>query len=150
MAAGVLPWLIVSADPWRGRGWGPGLIVLGCGLGVLLWCVRDFYVAGKGTLAPWDPPRQLVVVRLYRFTRNPMYIGVLLLVGGWGLLTGSPLLGGYVVVLAIAFHLRVILYEEPWLSKQFASAWSAYAADVPRWRPRLTPWRGRNGKTEIS
>jgi protein-S-isoprenylcysteine O-methyltransferase Ste14 len=66
---------------------------------VLLWCVRDFYVSGRGTLAPWDPPKHLVVVGLYRFTRNPMYIGVLMVVGGWGLRAGSPVLGMYLVVL---------------------------------------------------
>jgi len=68
------------------------MVVLGGGLVVLLWCVRDFYVSGRGTLAPWNPPKRLVVVGLYRFTRNPMYIGVLMVVGGWAVRAGSPVL----------------------------------------------------------
>ena len=103
------------------------------GAAILLWCVRDFYVSGKGTLAPWDPPKHLVTVGLYRFTRNPMYVGVLLLLCGWSVLAGSPLLAGYTVFLAIAFHLRVVLYEEPRLKTQFGSEWPNYAATVPRW-----------------
>jgi protein-S-isoprenylcysteine O-methyltransferase Ste14 len=81
--------------------------------------VRDFFVAGRGTLAPWDPPRHLVVVGLYRFVRNPMYVSVLTVVVGWWLATGSRLLAGYAVVLAIGFHLRVLYHEEPWLRRQF-------------------------------
>lgn len=138
----VLPWILISVDPWRGEGWAWGFVVLGCGLAILLWCVRDFYVSGRGTLAPWDPPRHLVAVGLYRFTRNPMYIGVLTLLGGWGLAFGSPLIGGYWIALAVGFHLRVILHEEPWLAKRFASEWAAYSAAVPRWLPRLSRWRG--------
>jgi len=53
-----------------------GLLPLAVGFVALLWCVRDFYVSGKGTLAPWAPPRNLVVVGLYRYTRNPMYVAV--------------------------------------------------------------------------
>jgi protein-S-isoprenylcysteine O-methyltransferase Ste14 len=135
--AGLIPAWIVSTD----RGWGHGLIIgavpLAIGLVMLLWCVRDFYVSGKGTLAPWDPPRRLVIVGLYRFTRNPMYVGIALLLAGWSLLTASPLLAGYMVFLAIAFHLRVVLYEEPRLKKKFGEEWAKYAATVPRWLPRL-------------
>ena len=57
------------------------VLVLGSGLVILVWCVRDFYVIGRGTLAPWSPPRQLVVRGLYRFSRNPMYAGVLMVPG---------------------------------------------------------------------
>jgi protein-S-isoprenylcysteine O-methyltransferase Ste14 len=135
--AGLLPWWIVAADTRRGAGWpllGGAVAVLGAL--ILLWCVRDFYVAGKGTLAPWDPPRRLVVVGLYRFMRNPMYVGVLTLVLGWSLLFGSPMLAAYVVVLATAFHLRVILYEEPRLTASFGPDFERYCATVPRWLPR--------------
>jgi protein-S-isoprenylcysteine O-methyltransferase Ste14 len=138
--AGLLPLVAISFDPWRGEGWSGGGVLLGCGLLGLLWCVRDFYVSGKGTLAPWDPPHHLVVVGLYRHARNPMYISVLTIVSGWALLAGSPLLFGYLIVLAVVFHLRVVTYEERVLSQQFPLEWAAYAANVPRWIPRSRPW----------
>ncbi len=133
VVAGLVPPVLAAADPWRRSGWAGGIVVLAVGLFVLLWTVRDFYVAGKGTLAPWDPPRHLVVVGLYSYTRNPMYVGVITLVAGWALLRGSPLLVAYVAVLIVAFQVRVVRAEEPWLERQFGDAWSAYAARVPRW-----------------
>ena len=135
--AGIIPALVVSADRWRGAGHPAGMAPLVAGVIILLWCVRDFYVAGKGTLAPWDPPKRLVIIGLYRFVRNPMYVGLLFLLVGWALITGSPLLGGYAIFFAIAFHLRVILYEEPRLKKQFPEDWATYSTAVPRWIPQL-------------
>lgn len=110
-----------------------GLIELAIGTVVVLWCVRDFYVSGKGTLAPWSPPTNLVVVGLYRWSRNPMYIGVLLIVIGWALAFRSRGLGMYAALLAIAFHLRVILGEEPWLARTHGEQWTNYVRAVPRW-----------------
>src|SRR5215475_4021375 len=83
----LLPWLLVDSDQRRMGGTWLGWPILFVGVCILLWCVRDFYVAGKGTLAPWDPPKELVIVGLYRFVRNPMYIGVLGCVAGW---SGTP------------------------------------------------------------
>ena len=140
IVAGLVPALIVASDGRRGGGTAYGFVVLGLGLVGLLWCVRDFFVAGKGTLAPWDPPRHLVVVGLYRVVRNPMYISVLTVVVGWWLGTGTRLLAGYAVILAAGFHLRVLFHEEPWLRRQFGEEWTAYSASVRRWLPRLTPW----------
>jgi protein-S-isoprenylcysteine O-methyltransferase Ste14 len=138
IVAGLLPWLIVTNDPGRGDGWYlPGLVLSGAGLAVLLWCVRDFYVTGKGTLAPWDPPKTLVRVGLYRFVRNPMYVGVITLVTGWSLLSGSRHLAVYAVALMALFHARVVLFEEPWLARTFPDAWALYRASVPRWIPGL-------------
>lgn len=135
--AGLIPAWIVASDRWRGDGWKFGLAPAGLGLVLLLWCVRDFYVAGKGTLAPWDPPKRLVVVGLYRQVRNPMYVAIMILLSGWSIAAGSPLLGVYTFVLGIAFHLRVLLHEEPRLLKLFGPEWNAYKAVVPRWIPRL-------------
>src|SRR4051794_33997590 len=72
-----------------------GLVPLSCGTALLLWCVRDFFVAGKGTLAPWAPPEHLVVTGAYRFSRNPMYIAVVLVLCGWALGFRSRLLAVY-------------------------------------------------------
>lgn len=113
--------------------WPPGLIALLLGLAALLWCVRDFYVSGRGTLAPWAPPQQLVTVGLYRYTRNPMYLAVLLMLMGWALATRSAGLFAYAAIVGTAFHLRVILGEEPWLARTHEAAWREYAGRVPRW-----------------
>ena len=128
------------ADPWRGPGHRAGAVLASCGLAGLLWCVRDFYAIGKGTLAPWSPPRRLVVVGLYRFARNPMYLSVLVLVAGIAAWRGSPAVALYATALALAFHLRVVLNEERWLARTFPE-WDAYARAVPRWLPRLAPPR---------
>jgi protein-S-isoprenylcysteine O-methyltransferase Ste14 len=109
------------------------LPVLVVGIFLLLWCVRDFYVAGRGTLAPWSPPKHLVIVGLYRFSRNPMYIAVILILSGWAIGFSSPGLALYAVAVVILFHLRVIFHEEPWLESKFGEGWVRYRADVPRW-----------------
>jgi len=121
VAAFILPPLLALIDPWRENVLWPGALIMLLGVTWLLWCVRDFYVSGKGTLAPWDPPKHLVVVGLYRYMRNPMYVGVLTLVVGWSLFLTSPVLALYSVVLAVGFHVRVLVNEEPWLSSQFGS-----------------------------
>ena len=110
-----------------------GTIVAGLGIVVLLWCVRDFYVAGKGTLAPWSPPKQLVKVGLYRYSRNPMYISVALILVGWTILFGSRSLVTYTLIVVIAFHLRVVFGEEPWLARTHGDEWVEYVQRVPRW-----------------
>jgi protein-S-isoprenylcysteine O-methyltransferase Ste14 len=100
---------------------------------LLLWCVRDFYVSGKGTLAPWSPPRRLVVVGLYRWSRNPMYIAVSLILIGWAMAYRSTTLLTYAVMVMLAFHLRVVLGEEPWLARTHGEEWERYKLRVPRW-----------------
>ena len=110
-----------------------GVPVLAVGIFILLWCVRDFYVAGKGTLAPWTPARELVRVGLYRYSRNPMYVGVTTILLGWTLLFMSRTLLIYTVAVAIMFHLRVVLGEEPWLERTHGEKWTAYKGSVPRW-----------------
>jgi protein-S-isoprenylcysteine O-methyltransferase Ste14 len=127
-----VPWVWVTASgralacPWA-------LAVLALGLVLLLWCVRDFYVAGKGTLAPWQPPVSLVVVGLYRYSRNPMYVGVTTMLVGWALSFASAGLLLYALAIWLAFELRVIFGEEPWLARTFGDAWSQYVRQVPRW-----------------
>lgn len=110
-----------------------GLVMLFVGFTALLWCVRDFYVSGKGTLAPWAPPERLVVVGLYRYTRNPMYVAVTLMLMGWAATSGANALWFYAACVAFAFHLRVVLAEEPWLARRHGETWFAYAKRTPRW-----------------
>ncbi len=140
--SGVIPVAVSIADPWQGIGYHRiGVFTIAIGLIVLLWCVRDFYVAGKGTLAPWAPPKKLVIVGLYRYTRNPMYIGVLTIVGGIALISASPLVALYLVFFAVVFHLRVVLNEENWLAEHFSDEWDKYKTEVSRWMPKITPYQ---------
>ena len=110
-----------------------GLAPFLAGACLLIWCVREFYVAGRGTLAPWDPPRRLVVSGPYRFSRNPMYVGVALILIGWALTFGTRALWLYALVVIVAFHLRVLLAEEPWQARTFGEEWDRYKTRVPRW-----------------
>lgn len=139
MVAGLIPILLVRGHGVYANWLTFSLPVLGVGVFALLWCVRDFYVSGRGTLAPWDPPKRLVVAGLYHFVRNPMYVAVLMVLVGWSLLYRSWLLAAYAVVVATVFHLRVVLHEEPWLKRQFGVDWEVYAARVPRWLPARFP-----------
>jgi len=122
-----------------------GLLALALGLVGLLWCVRDFYVSGQGTLAPWSPPRKLVIVGLYRYSRNPMYVSVVLVLLGWAVSFGSPALYLYALLVATAFHLRVVRAEEPWLSRTHGSEWERYAGRVPRWLWRAASRQAKGG-----
>jgi protein-S-isoprenylcysteine O-methyltransferase Ste14 len=110
-----------------------GLGLLALGSVALLWGVRDFYVSGRGTLAPWSPPEKLVVIGLYRYSRNPMYVSVAVILFGWALVFGSIDLFCYGLVVVTAFHLRVVLGEEPWLARTHGREWEQYASRVPRW-----------------
>src|SRR5262245_60043487 len=111
------------------------------GISVLLRCVWDFFATGKGTLAPIDPPRVLVVSGLYRFTRNPMYNGVLAVIAGEAWLFGSVSLVKYALLVFVLFHLFVVLYEEPALTSQFGESYRVYRRAVPRWGFRTRPFQ---------
>lgn len=115
------------------RSWPFGLALVTFGSFGLLWCARDFYVSGKGTLAPWAPPRELVVVGLYRYSRNPMYVAVATVLLGWAVSFGSAVLFVYAFIVVIAFQLRVVLGEEPWLARTHGEAWQQYTQRVRRW-----------------
>lgn len=130
VVAFLVPWLL-KPDGVQFRA--AALPVVGVGILLLLWCVRDFYVAGRGTLAPWAPPKHLVTVGLYRVSRNPMYVAVGTVVIGFALGYRTVALWGYAVVVVLAFHLRVVTYEEPWLARTFGAEWLAYRDRVPRW-----------------
>ncbi|MGH8641307.1 MAG: methyltransferase family protein, partial [Burkholderiales bacterium] len=99
----------------------------------VLWCIWDFASFGRGTPAPIDLPRHLVARGFYRYSRNPMYIGVLSVVFGWSLLFQSGPIALYGLVLAAGFHLFVVLYEEPHLRRAFGSSYEQYCARVGRW-----------------
>lgn len=104
---------------------------------VVLSCVVSFVVAGKGTPAPFDPPRRFVASGPYRFVRNPMYLGSFLLLSGYGLYARSPSVLGLTALAALLAHLFVVLVEEPGLARRFGESYLAYRRSTNRWIPRL-------------
>jgi protein-S-isoprenylcysteine O-methyltransferase Ste14 len=144
--AGWVPWLLTrGAEPIEPSlsGWPVlSLAFLTLGLGMYGWCVWDFITQGSGTPAPYDPPQQLVATGLYRWVRNPMYEGVLLVLIGETLLYRSRALALYTIFLFLAFHLRVLWYEEPTLRRSFGESYEQYCRSVNRWIPRF----GRRGR----
>ncbi len=107
---------------------------------ILLWSGWNLTVVGKGTPAPFDPPKELVAKGAHRVVRNPMYVGDLLVLLGLALLFGAAALLLYALLMACIFHLFVVLYEEPVLKRQFGDGYERYRQVVPRWLP--------NGRTE--
>ena len=116
--------------------------VVGAGVLVMLACAWEFAWRGLGTPAPFDPPRKLVVSGLYRYVRNPMYVGLLVAVIGEALV--FPRLTAGLLIEAAAFWggatIFVLSFEEPVLRRMFGGDYEAYARHVRRWIPRLTPW----------
>ena len=136
-----LPLLIAqSRSPASGLTLAFALAVLVLGAGIYAWCVWDFASFGRGTPAPIDAPKKLVVRGLYRYTRNPMYVGVLTVILGQATLFGTANLVLYALVVGVCFHLFIVLYEERHLVGEFGSQYEAYRSQVARWLPR--PRRG--------
>jgi protein-S-isoprenylcysteine O-methyltransferase Ste14 len=100
-----------------------------------IWCIATFIVIGRGTPAPFDPPRRLVAVGPYRLVRNPMYIGAGLALAGAALFYGSWWLLTYCAAFALVMHLFVVVYEEPTLRTSFGELYVDYCRRVRRWWP---------------
>lgn len=137
LMAGVFPALIMRISSGRFAPTPLAWIPMLMGGAILIAAVVSFYRRGRGTLAPWDPPRRLVVQDLYRFNRNPMYVGIMLILLGWAGLAGSFWILLYAAGLFLAFHLRIVLYEEKEMARLFPEDWPAYRRNVPRWGWRL-------------
>ena len=142
VVSGLIPWLITDwrpLPPSDGPGalrW-TGLILIAAGLVVVLEAFARFAWQGLGTPAPVAPTRTLVVSGFYRFVRNPMYVAVSALIFGQAVLFASWGVALYGVVIAVAFHTFVRLYEEPTLRAAYGEEYAAYCAATPRWIPRL-------------
>jgi protein-S-isoprenylcysteine O-methyltransferase Ste14/pimeloyl-ACP methyl ester carboxylesterase len=133
VVAFAVPLFIVWSRVREGTFNAVALVLFVPGIALLIWCVRDFLVTGKGTLAPWDPPRNLVSSGPYRYSRNPMYVGVSLILWGWAIAFASWALVLYALIVMMAFHVRVLLHEEPYLARTHGRRWDDYRAHVPRW-----------------
>jgi protein-S-isoprenylcysteine O-methyltransferase Ste14 len=117
------------------------LLLVIAGTAVVARCVWDFFAAGHGTLAPIDPPTRLVVCGLYRYTRNPMYNGVIAIVLGEMLFYESIPVLRYLLGVIVAFNIMVMAYEEPTLAARFGEAYRQYRSAVPRWGFTIQPFR---------
>jgi protein-S-isoprenylcysteine O-methyltransferase Ste14 len=113
-----------------------GIVVGALGAALALTCVLSFAFVGRGTPAPFDPPRRLVVRGPYRVVRNPMYIGAGLVLAGAALFYQSAALLAYMGVLFLITHLFVVAYEEPTLRRTFGQEYEMYCDHTGRWWPR--------------
>jgi protein-S-isoprenylcysteine O-methyltransferase Ste14 len=111
------------------------LLPLGLGTAIYLRCLWEFATRGRGIPAPIDHPKQLVVTGLYRYVRNPMYLGVLLFLFGESLFLQYRTFFLYAIAWLLFVHLNVLLYEEPNLRRKFGNSYEQYTAAVRRWVP---------------
>jgi protein-S-isoprenylcysteine O-methyltransferase Ste14 len=146
IVAGFIPWSITgwqrsaaSATWWPALLLGAVLVI--AGLALLIDCFVRFAWQGVGTPAPVAPTRHLVVTGAYRYVRNPMYVAVVAIILGQVLLFGSMPLLVYGALAWLATHIFVLAYEEPTLRQTYGAEYEAFTAAVPRWIPRLTPFR---------
>jgi protein-S-isoprenylcysteine O-methyltransferase Ste14 len=114
-----------------------GILATTMGAGLALWCILAFAVVGRGTPAPFDPPRRLVVRGPYKYVRNPMYVGAALALAGAALFYGSAAIAIYAALFLLVMHVFVVWYEEPTLRATFGLEYDRYCEKVRRWRPRL-------------
>ena len=144
------PGVMAGLIPYALTGWestGPPAVVIGlgvlvglAGIAVVLGTFARFVLEGRGTPAPVAPTEQLVVGGMYRYVRNPMYVGVIATILGQGLILGRPVLLAYAAGFWLLVASFVRFYEEPTLREQYGDEYDAYCRAVPAWLPRLRPW----------
>jgi protein-S-isoprenylcysteine O-methyltransferase Ste14 len=150
----VVPFVLAGIIPWSITGWQLrpaffgleltrviGIVLIIAGVPGLVDSSARFALQGLGTPAPIAPTKNLVVTGLYRYVRNPMYVAVVAVILGQAVLFGDWRLIPYGVLFWLACHLFVVAYEEPTLERTFGAEYEAFRSNVPRWIPRLTPWR---------
>ncbi len=150
MLAGLIPWWLTHWE-FRPAFFGidatrlAGAVLIAAGAPGLLDSFARFALEGLGTPAPIAPTQKLVVTGLYRYVRNPMYVAVCAVVAGQALLFGDSRLLVLAALFWLASYIFVIAYEEPTLKRTFGPQYEVFRANVPRWVPRLTPWRLEQG-----
>ena len=148
--AGVIPWWVTQWE-FRPAFFGVDLtrllggLLIVAGVPGLLDSFARFALEGLGTPAPIAPPQKLVVTGLYRYVRNPIYIAVVAVILGQALLFGDGRLLWYGALLWLSFHVVVVVFEEPALKETFDAEYESFRTNVPRWIPRVTPWRAAQG-----
>lgn len=139
IVAGLIPFLVLNekgksicAQPMKFYHYS-GAIVFLIGLIILIICIASFAVFGRGTLSPADPTKKLVVAGLYRFSRNPMYVGVTAMLIGESIFFQSVALWTYSLFIFVAFNIFIRFFEEPRLREDFGAAYKEYCTKVRRW-----------------
>lgn len=139
VVAGLVPYLLLRTDQ-KERILQPfyilqymGLLLFVFGFLVMMNCILNFAIHGKGTLSPADPTKKLVIAGLYKYSRNPMYVGVILMLVGEAVFFQSNKLGFYSLIIFSIFRLFIVLFEEPRLKKDFGTAYEQYCKKVRRW-----------------
>ena len=140
--AGLVPWLITGwHDPAQAWAVAVGGALVLAGTAVVVAAFVQFVVEGRGTPAPVAPTSELVVGGLYRWVRNPMYVGVATAIAGQAVVFGSVGVAAWLVLFVVAVTAFVLVYEEPTLHATYGSSYETYTAHVHRWVPRTRPWR---------
>jgi 8-oxo-dGTP diphosphatase len=142
----LIPAILLYLSGWQ---WGDGClwrlmigaICLLAGLTLAIWTIRLFQNKGKGTLAPWDATRHLITSGPYAYVRNPMITGIFLILTGEACLLGSYAIGIWTVLFLVINLIYFPLSEEPGLRARFGKEYDTYCQNVPRYIPRLTPWK---------
>lgn len=139
LVAGLFPYMILGSpdtavfkknlNPYQYT----AIFIFAVGLIILFYCISMFAIKGKGTLSPADPTKKLVISGLYKYSRNPMYIGVMLILIGEALFFNSTSLWIYTAFVFIAFNLFIVLHEEPRLKRDFGTEYQQYLKAVRRW-----------------
>ncbi|MBI1769768.1 MAG: isoprenylcysteine carboxylmethyltransferase family protein [Bacteroidetes bacterium] len=118
-----------------------GTIIISIGLTIMAFCIRSFIRIGKGTLAPWSPPKNFVVVGLYRYVRNPMILGVLTVLIGEATMFGSMPILKWTAAFFLINTIYFFVLEEPQLEERFGEDYRIYKNYVNRWIPRIKPYQ---------
>ena len=156
MATAAIPAGVVYFSGGPDIGWGmdgplvllpalAGTVLILVGISLFVWTVSMFATIGRGTLAPWDPTRRLVVRGVYRHVRNPMISGVASILFGEAVLLGSLSLLGWFLLFSLANAVFIPLLEERDLERRFGEEYRSYKRSVPRWIPRVRAWSPPQG-----
>ncbi len=135
--ARLMAWVGMPSPAAIGSSQIAGIVIVSACAVVVLWSVLTFAFVGRGTPAPFDPPRRLVIRGPYRFVRNPIYLSAAVALSGAALYYESLTLLGYAGIFILAAHLFVIWYEEPTLRRTFGEEYEAYCRRVRRWVPSV-------------
>jgi len=124
-----------------------GLVLIVLGVVIYFWCSHSFVFSGKGTPIPFTPTKELIVTGLYRFVRNPLYIAGVFVLAGEALLFQSIGIFFYCLLMFGGFNFHVLM-EETLLAEKFGASYEQYRNSVPRWIPRITPYKENNSESK--